>query len=273
MAVCNFYRDRVIPQCGLIGIKTATGNTVKNLGDIIICSLMLLFILEVCWKSRRRVLAVGYKEITLFFTLYMLLLFFQIFATGGFLVDKTESIMWVTSIYIGLVTATSAVLVINAIVALQVFEDGTLVSTFSTFSISVLFFIASSYLAFNIGHELALSNDEFSTNIQRRITVLFGLYVVLPLVCVGIYTVLQIFIVYRKLDIRKPLFRLYFALACFVAAQPVFLIASMSICKTTKQTIDGSPFATFLVSLAVYQMYKYWADITEEEWEGENDPF
>lgn len=58
--------------------------------------------------------------------MYLLTLPFQLITTGSFLEQGSTALVVLTAVHAGLVAATFAVLLANAIISLQVVEDGTL---------------------------------------------------------------------------------------------------------------------------------------------------
>ena len=83
-----------------------------------------------------------------------------------------------------------------------------------------------------------------------------------PLVCVPVYIVLQLILVFRTLEDRWPIGDIVFGTAFFAGAQVLLFAFSVTICNAIKHYIDGLFFFTLCILLSVMMVYKYWDDIT-----------
>lgn len=91
---------------------------------------------------------------------------------------------------------------------------------------------------------------------------LFIIYMLWPLVCVPVYIVLQLILVFRTLEDRWPIGDIVFGTAFFAGAQVLLFAFSVTICNAIKHYIDGLFFFTLCILLSVMMVYKYWDDIT-----------
>ncbi len=91
---------------------------------------------------------------------------------------------------------------------------------------------------------------------------LFIVYMLWPLVCVPVYIVLQLILVFRTLEDRWPIGDIVFGTAFFAGAQVLLFAFSVTICNAIKHYIDGLFFFTLCILLSVMMVYKYWDDIT-----------
>ncbi|OJT08046.1 hypothetical protein TRAPUB_1059 [Trametes pubescens] len=137
------------PECGIA--QVGHDGSLANIANIIACALsMILVVLLVFWTSRRRA-AVGRVEFRFFLVLYLLTLPFQLISTGSFLQQGSTALTAITAIHAGLVAATFWALLANAIVSTQVVEDGTLSSIVPFNFFNLAFFIATGYIALDVG--------------------------------------------------------------------------------------------------------------------------
>lgn len=96
---------------------------------------------------------------------------------------------------------------------------------------------------------------------------LWIVYILWPLICVVVYVLSQLLLVWRTLDDRWPLGDIFFGGFFFVAAQVVLFVFSVTICNGVKHYIDGLFFFTLCMLLSVMMVYKYWDSITKEDLE------
>jgi hypothetical protein len=87
-------------------------------------------------------------------------------------------------------------------------------------------------------------------------------YLIWPILCVAIYTLSQLILVFRTLDDRWPLGDIIFGIAFYTIAQVLLFAFSVTICNAIKHYLDGLFFFTLCVLLSVMMVYKYWDSIT-----------
>jgi hypothetical protein len=91
---------------------------------------------------------------------------------------------------------------------------------------------------------------------------LWVVYILWPLVCVVIYVVSQLILVFRTLEDRWPIGDIVFGAGAFTIAQVILFAFSNTICDAIKHYIDGLFFFTLCMLLSVMMVYKYWDSIT-----------
>jgi hypothetical protein len=91
---------------------------------------------------------------------------------------------------------------------------------------------------------------------------LWVIYILWPVICVSIYTISQLILVFRTLDDRWPIGDIIFGVAFFTIAQVLLFAFSVTICDAIKHYIDGLFFFTLCMLLSVMMVYKYWDSIT-----------
>jgi hypothetical protein len=86
-----------------------------------------------------------------------------------------------------------------------------------------------------------------------------GLFVVLYLlnaICLAVYVVMQLMLVYGTLDDRWPLGHIAFGVFVFVVGQVLYYSFSDTICNKIQHYLDGTFFATLCNLFAVMMVYK-----------------
>jgi len=163
-------------------------------------------------------------------------------------------------VYTGLVAAAYCCLLINGFVGFQFAEDGTPVS---------LWFLRISCLAlFGIAFFISIATFKSIAGLKyNKPGALWFIYILWPLICVAIYTVSQLVLVFRTLDDRWPIGDILFGAAFFTIAQVLLFAFSVTICDAIKHYIDGLFFFTLCMLLSVMMVYKYWDSITKEDLE------
>lgn len=91
---------------------------------------------------------------------------------------------------------------------------------------------------------------------------LYIVYILWPLICVPVYIVSQLILVFRTLEDRWPIGDIIFGTAFYAGGQVLLFAFSVTICDAIKHYIDGLFFFTLCVLLSVMMVYKYWDSIT-----------
>ncbi|KAK3301816.1 chitin synthase III catalytic subunit [Chaetomium strumarium] len=209
---------------------------------------------------RGKFTAVGRKEITTFFYLYMLLTFLSLCIDAGVIPPGSAPYPYFVAVQAGLGSALVTCLMINGFVGFQLYEDGT--------PLSLWMMRLCSAAAFAITFLVSLATFKTWAGLGPTNTV--GLFVVLYLlnaVQLFVYVVLQILLVARTLQDRWPLGDIAFGVFFFVVGQVILYAASAPICEAVSHYLDGLFFATTCNLLAVMMVYKYWDSITKEDLE------
>ncbi|KAF1990037.1 hypothetical protein K402DRAFT_444544 [Aulographum hederae CBS 113979] len=209
---------------------------------------------------RSKFTAVGRKEITTFFYLYMLLTILSLILDAGVVPPGSASFPYFAAAQNGVASALCACLLINGFVGFQLYEDGT------TLSVWLLRF--SSLAMFIISGAVSLLTFKGWAGLGPTKTV--GLFVVLYLfsaICLLIYVVMQIILVVNTLQDRWPLGDIGFGVFFFVIGQVILYVFSDTLCGSAEHYVDGLFFATICNLLAVMMIYKYWDSITKEDLE------
>lgn len=164
-------------------------------------------------------------------------------------------LQWFAAIYTGLIAATYCCLLINAFVGFQWAEDGTpkslwglRIACLAVFGVAFFFAIAT-FKGF-----AGMSYD--------KATALWIIYLLWPLVCVPIYIISQLILVFRTLEDRWPIGDIIFGTAFWVIGMVILFAFSTTICNAIKHYIDGLFFSELCVLLSVMMVYKYWDSIT-----------
>ncbi|EFX05196.1 chitin biosynthesis protein [Grosmannia clavigera kw1407] len=222
--------------------------------------LALLMTVAMILHVRGKFTAVGRKEITSFFYIYMLLTFTSLCVDAGVVPPGSSPYPYFVSIQNGFSSALVTCLLINGFVGFQLYEDGT--------PLSLWMMRLCSVAAFIISFLVSLATFKSWAGLGPTNTV--GLFVVLYLlnaIQLFVYVVLQILLIARTLQDRWPLGNIAFGLFFFIAGQILLYAFSSRICVAIGHYLDGLFFATVCNLLAVMMVYKYWDSITKEDLE------
>ncbi|KAH8899012.1 chitin synthase export chaperone [Thozetella sp. PMI_491] len=209
---------------------------------------------------RGKFTAVGRKEISSFFYLYMLLSFISLCVDAGVVPPGSAPYPYFVAVQSGLTSAMVTCLLINGFVGFQLYEDGTPLSLWMMRVCSIVAFVIS----------FLVSLATFKTWAGLGPTNTIGLFVVLYLlnaVQLFVYIALQILLVTRTLQDRWPLGDITFGVFFFVIGQVILYAFSDKICNSVSHYVDGLFFATTCNLLGVMMVYKYWDSITKEDLE------
>lgn len=212
------------------------------------------------YHIRGKYTAVGRKEIVTFFWLYMVIELLALFLDSAIIPTANASYPWFAAVYTGLIAAAYCCLLVNAFVGFQFAEDGTPLS---------LWILRISCLAvFGVGMFVAIATFKtFASFSPVKPTALFIIYLIWPIICVVVYVVSQLILVFRTLEDRWPIGDILFGIAFYVIAQVLLFAFSVTICDAVKHYLDGLFFFTLCVLLSVMMVYKYWDSITREDLE------
>ncbi|PVU89537.1 hypothetical protein BB559_003326 [Furculomyces boomerangus] len=262
LPVCNYFRTSIVPTCTLNTIGSGSVQIV-DLGNfsVTIIAILLIFVLMI--KSYNKTAAVGRKEVSLFLASAMLANIASLFSfTLKFGNNGVEK--WLNVFNTAALAMTFWALLYFGFVGFQLIPDGSIMSMFLMALTMLVVFIASGFLAadvtFNITKALQITTKYPSVS-----QTLFSIVFIFSAVCVICFVLCQFIIVFRFLAGRKPLLWLVCAGLSLVLGVALNIFLSSTICKSTSNAINSSMFATFLYSIAVFFVYRFWYTITEDE--------
>jgi hypothetical protein len=187
----------------LTGINLSNGRQLANLGSVLLSAIAIVVALALATRTHIKRAAVGRREMQLFLLGFALISLCEIFSVGGFpLNDEARRIF--SAIHVAAVTATSWVLLMNAVVGFQLVEDGTVRSVGGIMISSAVLFVGTGYIALDTGFswtnyfKSSLDGDNLSYW-------LYTLFLLLPLVCIVLFYLLELFLVLRVLAEIRPL--------------------------------------------------------------------
>lgn len=253
------------PTCGIL--RAGHDNSVGNVANIVACALSILFVAALIGWTSRRLAAVGRVELRLFLILYLLTLPFQLVTTGSFLEQGSTALTVVTAVHAGLVAATFATLLANAIVSTQVVEDGTLASLIPTHLLMAAFFAATTYISLDVGFTISNAFGPSNPPESLHSIPLFILTSIWPGAAALLYFIIMLFVVLGMLREVRPMGYYVVAAVLFILSQLDYFLLNKVICKGTSEKIDGSFVATILETATAGVLYLAWKSITEESWE------
>lgn len=168
--------------------------------------------------------------------------------------------------HIGLITATTWILLLNAVVGFQIIDDGTPLSLGLMLSSAAVLLIGTGYIALDTGLSWTGYWDSSYDPPNRNIA-LYVLYQLAPLVFIVFFFVLEAVLVLRILGEKAPMLYVTGAAILFAGGQIINYIASPHICSGTDGKIDGALFETLLTLCSVVLIWIFWSSITEEDWQ------
>ncbi|KAH9948055.1 chitin synthase III catalytic subunit [Amylocystis lapponica] len=253
----------VNPECGTL--RVGFDNSLGNVANIVICGISIIFVtVLIIWTSRRKA-AVGRVELRLFLILYLLTLPLQLITTGSFLEQGSTALTAISAVHAGLVATTFWTLLGNGLISTQLVEDGTLSSLIPFGFFTLAFFIATTYIALDVGFTFTAVFGPSNPPQNLSSIPLFVLTSIWPGAAAILYFCLMLYVVLGILNEVRPIWYYILAAVLFVLSQLDYFLLSKVICKGTSAKIDGSFVATFLETAAVGVLYLAWRSITEGE--------
>ncbi|KFY94251.1 hypothetical protein V498_03958 [Pseudogymnoascus sp. VKM F-4517 (FW-2822)] len=275
----HFCRDSTLPVCNLLssthdqngfggcelkGINLPDGEHLGNIGSIILCGLAILVSGYLLWRSERKQAAVGRREMQLFLLGYILISICEIFTVGAFPLNADVRLAF-SGIHIGMIVATTWILMLNAAVGYQIIDDGTPMSIGLVIGSAAALFVGTGYIALDTGFQWTGHFDSSLTGNNRNIG-LYVLYQLAPIIFLAVFFVLESILVLRVLGERKPMIYLGAAALFFILGQIFNYVVSTHICDGTNGKIDGAIFETLFTLLSVVTIWYFWSSITEDDW-------
>ncbi|KAI4239648.1 MAG: hypothetical protein LQ349_000195 [Xanthoria aureola] len=208
---------------------------------------------------RSKFTAVGRKEITTFFYIYMLLTMTSLVLDSGVIPPGSSAYPYFAAAQNGFTSALCTCLLVNGFVGFQLYEDGTTQSVWLLRGSSIGMFILSGGISLMTFMSWGLAPNNT-----------LGLFVVLYLInaiFLLVYVVSQVILVTATLQDRWPLGHIGFGVLFFIIGQVILYVFGSTICNAVQHYLDGLFFATVCNLLAVMMVYKYWDSITKEDLE------
>ena len=111
-----------------------------------------------------------------------------------------------TGVHLGLIVATTWVLMLNGAVGYQLIDDGNLASMLLLVASAAILFIGTGYIALDTGYDWSgYWNDAVVQSGSNRAYALYTLYLLLPIVFLFIFVVLETVLVLTVLGETKPM--------------------------------------------------------------------
>lgn len=243
--------SRSISLANTIIFSGATG--VIHIIALIMTVIMILHV-------RSKFTAVGRKEITSFFYLYILLTVLSLVLDCGVVPPGSSAKPWFVAAQVGVASATCMCLLINGFVGFQLYEDGT--------ALSLWLLRGVSFIWAGITALVAILTFKSAGGLDPTKTVsLYVVMYILNALFLFIYIVMQLLLVTNTLQDRWPLGHIFFGIFFFVIGQVILYALGSTICVGAQHYFDGIFFATIANLLAVMMIYKFWDSITTEDLE------
>lgn len=178
---------------------------------------------------------------------------------------RTNSLQAFTGIHIGMITATTWILMLNAVVGYQLIDDGTPLSMGLMVLSGAIFLVGTGYITLDTGFRwTGYWNDSYDP--PNRHIALYVLYQLAPLIFLVVFYVLEAILVLRILGETRPMIYLTSAAVLFAIGQVFNYAISRFICNGTSGKIDGSMFETLFTLFSVIMVWVFWSSITEDDW-------
>lgn len=170
-----------------------------------------------------------------------------------------------SAIHIGMIIASTWILMLNAVVGYQLIDDGTPLSLALLLISAGALFVGTGYIALDTGLSWTGFWDS-SYQLPNRNIALYVLYQLVPLIFIVAFFVLETVLVLRILGELRPMIYLAAAAVFFAVGQIFNYVVSKYICDGTNGKIDGALFETLFTLLAVGMVWVFWSSITEDDW-------
>jgi len=282
---CNlFYRQLqksnhtllTAPNMAPVGIASKCGipflsapHSLGNIANAVLCGISFFVVLFLISLALRRKAAVARIELLYFLTLYLISLPLQLISTSSFLQQGSTALVAITALHAGVVAALFWCLLGNALISMQVVEDGTLSSLVPFTILTLAFFGVTTYISFDVALTVTTTFGPSSPPQALHSTPLFVFTSIWPGVAALLYFGLMAYVVLGILREVRPLWYYVLAAILFILSQLDYFLLSKVICTGSSSKVDGSFIATLLETAAVGVLVMAWRSITEETWDDE----
>lgn len=205
--------------------------------------------------------AIGRKEMVLVFYNYFLMSVFEFLVISNVISASSAAYSWFVAIYMGLVSSCIWVLFYNGFIGFQWFQDGTRKSMWTLRMFNIVVFAVYFVIAFGTFNSWA------SFLSAKNPIVLFIAYIILNGVLLAIYFMVQLILVFTRLDTRWPLGSLFISAILFAFSVLGSPAISVSVCESSNHYIDGVFFIISFTLLSMMMVYKYYDSITQDDLE------
>jgi len=258
----------VNPKCGIPRLDAAD-HRLGNIANVILCGLSVFLVLALMHRASRRKAAVARVELTMFLALYLVSLPLQLITTSSFLEQGTTALVAITAVHAGVVAALFWTLLGNALISMQVVEDGTLSSLIPFTFLTLAFFGVTTYISFDVALTVTHAFGPSDPAQALHSIPLFVLTSIWPGAAALVYFVLMTYVVLGMLREVRPIWFYVLAAVLFVLSQLDYFLLSKVICNGTGAKVDGAFITTLLETAAVGTLVMGWRSITEETWDDE----
>jgi len=259
-------------SCSIPRMETAGGqlNSLGNVADIVLCCFSIFVVIGLILKAFRRKAAVARVELIILLGLYGLMKFFEIFDTGSFLEQGSQSIVWLTSIHLALTVLFYFSLVWLGFLGLQLVEDGSKISLLPLLSCLAFLFIGSIYIFLDTGFGVThYFSSQPASHLYSPWT--FTMVILWPFIALTIYAGLTILVSVRILGELKPVVVLLCSMMTIAMGTIFRWILTQPICHSSSATVDGSFMGSLLELVSVGLLVYIWVCLTEAEWDEYSD--
>jgi Chitin synthase export chaperone len=250
--------------CPLNGISLGGGRYLANLGSILVAFIAILVSVYLLLRSNRKAAAVGRREMQVFLIGYIIIEICEIFTVGGFPLNHSVR-KGFSAVHVAAIAATTWVLLLNALVGFQLLDDGTPISLALLLGSAAAIAIGTGYIALDVAFSYTGFFDSTHDDPNRAMG-LYILYQLFPLICLVLFFICESILVLRVLGEKKPMRDLVIAALLFAIGQIFQYVISVHLCTSTSSRINGAFFETLFTLLSVVAIWKFWSEITEDDW-------
>lgn len=212
------------------------------------------------YHVKRKYMAVGRKEIVMFFYMYFATILVDTFLYTGPIPMGSTVYRHLVFLDIAMTATTFWCFFVNGFTGLQLIEDGTRLSLWSI-RISSLLVLATTYLI----SFASFSDSGFLGTRNQSLPYLILFVLGGPMVI--LYALIQIGLILTKFGDKWPLGDIILGLGFFSVGIVSMFALSDKICHITGHYTDGIFVGTICNLLSVMMVYKYWDSITKEDLE------
>lgn len=259
-------------SCSIPRMESTGGqlNSLGNVADIVLCCFSIFVVIGIIFKAFRRKAAVARVEMMILLGLYGLIKFFEIFDTGSFLEQGSQSIVWLTSIHHSLTVLFYFCLIWLGFLGLQLIEDGTKISLIPLLSCMTFLFIGSIYIFLDTGFGVThYFSSQPASHLYSPWT--FSMVILWPFIALTIYAGLTILVSVKILGELKPVVVLLFSMMTIAMGTIFRWILTQPICHSSNATVDGSFMGSLLELVSLGLLVYIWICLTEAEWDEYSD--
>ncbi|CCE63699.1 hypothetical protein TPHA_0F02170 [Tetrapisispora phaffii CBS 4417] len=252
----------ILPKCYSRSVELAN-TMIFNIGNAFINIGGLVVILIILFNMRQKYTAIGRLEYIYFYQLVIAYLVFTLVVNCGVSPPGSNVYPYIVAIQLGFAGSCCWTLMINGLLAFNLWEDGTTKSMLIVRGFSFVGFI-SNFLASVLTFRAWIDNRHIPS---INTTGLFVVVYIINAILLFMYVLCQLMVSFFIVSNLWVTGAIVLGVAFFICGQVLVYAFSVQICEGCKHYIDGLFFGSICNIFTLMMVYKIWDMTTDDDLE------